>query len=292
MGITSSFSRTRSGTLAECERLDIDTKTWAKGALDGIFLNAIWNYGTMEDNSVILANKVVVTIKGSSMGVKIPYLIPFLGRNVWSAYRPLKDDLAAGIPDNGGPFNENDYTQRTGLKGNGAGKYLDSKLKPNQIGSSDNGGLGYWENDYDGSGTSTNEVMGSTSNGEANRYTIVITVAPQGVFRWGANANQAIASSASTHGHYYGQRSSSTSREIFYNGSSIATNTNSDTASGDGDNTMMILAVRRGPASAIYWKGRCGCAYFTDGTLTSDEISYLDTVLRKYLFTMTGRPAS
>jgi hypothetical protein len=38
-----------------------------------------------------------------------------------------------------------------------------------------------------------------------------------------------------------------------------------------------------------YWKGRCGVAYLTDGTLTDQEVADFHAALRDYLLIPSGK---
>lgn len=109
---------------------------------------------------------------------------------------------------------------------------------------------------------------------------------------WGAVANSAgILTGSGTNGHFYAERSSSTSRVIFKNGSTLASNTTSDATSGASEQNISVVGIRNG-AAQLYWAGRCALAYMTDGTMGSTNAAAFDTLLRTYLFTPTGRPSS
>ena len=129
--------------------------------------------------------------------------------------------------------------------------------------------------------------MGSYGSASGTRFVLDLRSNLRS-FRWGGPANAPGDTTAAGNGHYYGQRSSATLRELFFNASSLGTNTTSDSASESGLNKIQLLACNEnGPQ--LHWNGRCAVAYLTDGTLTSGEVATLHSVLSTYLITPTGR---
>lgn len=265
--------------------LAAETTTWSNGI-------AV-RFGASRPNtrSTWLANAIVRDLAATSYGSKIVYLLPMLGQDNVAALQPLIDTLAVGYADNVGGANFA-FSEATGMQGDGATKVLDSRIKPSQLGSSNNGGIGYWENNIDFTGTTIYLPMGCQDTGATNYYALGTYVSYQGLVYWGTAANLAgVLTGAGTNGHYYGQRSGATSREIFKDGSSLATNTTSDPASGASDSTIYMIGFNA-HGSALYWKGRCALAYMTDGTFSSGNVSSFHTFLIDHVFTPTGRPTS
>jgi hypothetical protein len=244
--------------------------------------------GTIDGTSARIARDLLSVIKGKSYAAKITHLYPFLGGNLAAARTPLiyngaiaGSEVAANVG-----FLEADYTFATGLKGNGSTKRLDTGVKPSQVGVSNSGGMGWRENGIDTTGTGR-DVMGS-SNGAGTQWFVINLNGTNSYGSWGAPANAPTYVLASTNGRYYSQRSSSTSRAFYKNGASVATNATADTATGAPDNAISLFAVSYS-STFYYWKGRCACAYFTDGTMSGAEITDFDQVLVDYLLTPTGR---
>jgi hypothetical protein len=241
--------------------------------------------------STWIANNLANAIDAASYGSKIKYLLPFIGPDNIAALEPLIDTLAVGYADNvgGAAFT---FSEATGMQGDGATKVMDTRITPSQLGTSNNGGIGYWENNIAFDGTTTN-ISAAFSTDNTNVFGLAVHSTFPALFWWGLQANSATSgSSSATNGHFYGQRSSATSREVFKNGSSLATNTTSDATSGASDRTIAIIGRHLGGGTYSYFHGRCACYYLTDGTMSSGDITALDTLLRDYLFTPTGRPAS
>lgn len=241
--------------------------------------------GSFEANSVAIANNLVRRIKNASFGAKVVYLLPLLGRGIGAARVPLIDVLNVGAATNTA-FVDGDFSQSTGLQGNGSSKYLDTLIKLTQIGTSSNAGLGYWENNI--SFGANNEPIGCYDNSDSNRYCIDLRNTPFRVMRYGNPSNFAGDSVTPINAHYYAQRVSATNRTLYVNAISIGTNATNDSASGAGDKTIYIVGVHNSLAQA--WPGRCAVAYLTDGSLTDPEIADFDTTLRNYLLGPTGKP--
>lgn len=244
--------------------------------------------GGFEWNSIAIANQFIRAIKGKSYFTKIQYLLPMLGKGINAARIPLIDRLNVGGATNTN-FVDADFNQSTGLQGNGSNKLLNSLITPGQLGTSNNGGLGWWENNISFAGNGS-EVMGAYSNDASNRYSIDLRNFTA-FFPWGSPGNNAgNGGNPATNGHYYGNRSSATSRVFYKNASQTGTNSANDSASGASERNIYIMAINDG--TTFYWPGRCAVTYLTDGTFSSDEIIDFDIVLREYLLGPTGKPQS
>jgi len=241
------------------------------------------NGGTMAVDSISIATDLMAQLEAASYYSKIIYLLPLLGSNFAAAQVPLIDVVNAGIPVNHN-FNNGDFSQATGLQGDGSTKILDTNIKPSQLGISSNGGMGWWEGNW--SGSSNSEPIGCYNSGSSQRYVLDLRSSVW-FFPWGAPGNNAAEATSAGNHHYYGNRSSSTDRRIFKDGALIQTNSTSDTASGVGDTNIAIMGSYE-PSSTPY-QGRCKVAYLTDGTLSDADAAAFHTLLDTYLITPTGR---
>jgi hypothetical protein len=264
--------------------LDPETVAWRDG------IAAQFLVSTPNQRAISIANSLIEGIKAASYNSKIKYFLPLLGHDLVGATMPLRDSLAAG-PAGATAFNNADFSQALGLQGDGVGKFVDTLITPAQLGTSNSGGIGYWENNIDFTGTADNCPMGCRGAANTQNFMAEVYSSARGVM-WGAVANRAGDSTAATNGHYYGQRSSATLREAFFNGASLGTNTTNDTATGAGDATIYVMGQHKNSGLNLFWKGRCAAAYLTDGTMTAGEIAAFDALLRQNLFAPTGRPAS
>jgi hypothetical protein len=239
--------------------------------------------GTFTTNSKPIAAKLLRGIRESTYNSKIKYLLPFLGSNLATACIPLRDTFAVGAAINTG-FVAADFSESTGLQG-GAGR-LDTQLTPAQIGTSSNGGLGFWATAVGGGSFCD---IGMLSGFAGGRAYLLFTSTTLQRFAWGEWDPWAI---TYTHtlspGHYYGQRSSNTDRRIFFNGTQqgISTTAGSDTG---GMSDFRIEVLGQSSFGGTYSTDRAGAAYMTDGTMTPTEIAAFHTLLQTTLITPLGR---
>jgi hypothetical protein len=163
--------------------------------------------GGFEWNSVAIANNFVRALKDKSYYRKIIYLLPMLGVGINAARVPLIDVLVAG-PATNTAFVDGDFSQNTGLQGNGTSKRLDSLIKASALGGG-NGGIGVFENLVQATNTAIS--AGSYSNDGNNTYQIGQgnTNSTSRSFFWG-NGNTATTFTTTAPnagvGHWYGQR--------------------------------------------------------------------------------------
>lgn len=248
--------------------------------------------GSVTTTDKDLADALIRQIQAASYGSNIVYLLPFLGNNIKAASVPLRDSLAVGAATITG-FVDADCGNSIGLNNaTEANKWLDSLIKPSQLGSSNNGGLGWYMRSW-GNGTNV-EPMGtySSTNSPDQRFVLDLRSSIQR-FRWGAPANAAGPGTTTSAGHYYGQRSSATLRRIYKDGITLGTDsTTSDSASRANEQNIIIHGCRESNASSTYvvpYKARSGCAYLTNGSLSDADVAAFHTLLGTYLITPTGR---
>lgn len=277
----------------ENSRLKAFKSTVDSGNIDGLdplvtawLAAAVAGGGTLAVDSQSICEPLVGAMRGFTGLSKLIYFLPYFGSNLLAGITPLVDTLGVGRPVNHN-FVDGDFSQATGLQGNGTNKYLDTGIKPSQLGTGNNGGIGYVENNIDFTGDTT-EVMGCYGNSNSSRFTLDIR-SGRHFFSWGSPGNLADPLTASSNGNYYGQRSSATSREIFVDGVSVATNTTSDAATGAGDLTIKVVACDEQSDGIKINKGRNACLYLTDGTFTSTEVAQWHSLLNTYLIGPTGR---
>lgn len=243
--------------------------------------------GGFESNSLLVANNLARILHTRGYYPKIKYLLPLLGTGVAAAMVPLVDVLNVGAATNVNFVNA-DFSQSTGLQGNGTTKNINPLLKPGQVGTSNNGGFGYWDTNI--SFPTSSDAMGCTTTSD-NRYVIDLRATPVRNFRWGSPGNGAGDTTTAANGHYYGQRASATDRKLYFNAAQIGSNTTNDAAAEASERNIRIMGSDDN-GSIVFRNGRLGVAYLTDGTLTATEIIDFDALLRNYLFSPTGRPTS
>lgn len=264
------------------DALETETLIW--------YGNALANGGTFEADTLSILNAFVVQAKAQTWWSKVSYMLPLMGGNLAAALTPLVG-LSRGRPTNVN-FVDADFSQSTGLQGNGTSKILNLPFTPAQIGSSSNGGIGTWAlNPVDGTTTLPTGMLNNPGGGNRGFYIALRVATGNRAFGWGLLTNEATAAGAPAVAHYYGQRSSATSRRLFQDAVEIATNVTNDTAGGITAANLRAMGddptnVTAGPR---FWGGRDGLFYYTNGTLTDPEITSLHETVRDYLMTPTGR---
>lgn len=246
------------------------------------------NSGTLGTASLRIASRFMWEVENRTWKNKLLWIAPMLGSNLAAARTPLRDWLGGGLMANTG-FVDGDFAENSGLQGDGSSKVLNTNVFAGQLGrglNTLNGGMGYREMAVDQTGT-TQSVMGMI---ETDWCILVLkNTTTEEYCVWGNPANKASNAVNATSAHYYAQRSAANARTLFRSGSSIASNTTSDTPSTAlTTRTIRLLGLDNGGAIA-YNKGRCGYAYFTDGTLSTTEALDMHNCLENYLKTPSGK---
>ncbi len=226
------------------------------------------------------AQALVTALRDAGLLRSMVQFHSWLGADAYSAAIPLLDRFGRGARISG-VFDVH-WSETTGIAFSGA-SYIDSLVRPAELGSDNSGGIGWWEAVATASGNV--EPMGCYSTGDTQRYVLDLR-SSLCAFRWSDPSTAASSSSARAAGHYYGQRSSAARRTLYFDGAAIASNTSSDGASGAGDRTIWLGGSNL--SAPELWTGRCLLAYMTDGTLTDAQIATLHDVLSDWL-TAIGR---
>lgn len=239
--------------------------------------------GGFEYNSLFIANNFCKVLRTKSYYSKIKYLLPLLGKGIAATKIPLIDPTPFGAATSS-TFLDADFNQTTGVQGNGTTKIYTLPFNNSQLGSSNNVGVGAWYLTISGTIRSVGSLS-ATSGGRL--YALDIGTANER-FWWG-DGNTATASGvpATANNHYYGQRSSATNRKLYKNAAQIATGSLNSDAVGITDVNASFMGVT-GNGNEFYG-GRVAFCYYTDGTLTTDEISDFHAVLANFLIGAIGR---
>lgn len=262
--------------------MDAETITWAS--------RVVAAGGTFESNSLYIADRLIRAVKAEAYNSGIKYILPHLGGNLAAAIIPLRDSLNVGGATNTG-FVNGDFSQATGISAASGTKYLDSKIKPSQLGTGLNAGLGCWARAVATTGAHHPIGCVPLATNSQSYYLHLNTTFKN--FGWNSDAvaGRAELATASTAGDYYGQRASSASRILYLNGSSIATNTIDNTPGGSSNKNIFMMGIDASEVGAgiLPWYGNSSCFYMTDGTLSAANIAAFHTLLQTYLITPTGR---
>ncbi len=245
--------------------------------------------GGFAADSLDIARELMCQINLSGFAHKIQWLLPLLGTGIGAARAPLIDRLGDGLAVNNN-FVNGDFSQSTGLQGNGTNKTFDTGIKFTDLGTSSESGIGWWENNINLAGNV--HPMGNYALGLLGQYRYVLDLRSfTRSYVYGATATNACGQAVSAvNGHYYGQRNSGSIRKIFLGGSQISTNTFVGAENGVGSQTIVVCGNSNQSGAYEPWPGRCAVAYMTDGTLTDGEVATLHQILIDHLFIPTGRP--
>lgn len=242
--------------------------------------------GTLEADSLDIANGLMSALNATAYRPKILYLLPFLGADLTAARVPLIDDLGVGIAANTG-FVGGDFSQATGLQG-ATNKRLDTGFTMSQLNATDQrGGIGVWE--CNSSRAGDGYVMGASGASSDNAFWLDLGPGSE-VQYWGSIASNryTISSAANIEGFQYAQRSATNNLSIYHNTSLPATNSNTYTPAGLGDRNVYVGAANF-VAVIVYGLRLLGLAIATDGTLSNADVASLYGILNDELIVPTGR---
>ena len=253
--------------------LDPETIIWR----DGIIADG----GSFESDSIAIADALIKEIKTKAYNSKIFYLLPFIGSGIAAAMWPLRNySVTAQRKATNHSFVNGDFSQATGIQGNGS-KWMDCGFTSSEVGASNNGGVGYWEMNLNGGEPWT---IGSDNSGSQN-YGLGLW--SDELFYWGDGISATRTNLSAGNHHYYGQRTSDTDRKLYKNGSVVASNTSSGASvTGIAGHACGVFSKSGGTYIS---QGRCGVAYWTDGTLTDAEALDFNALLDTHLISATGR---
>lgn len=251
--------------------------------------------GTLTGDSESLIYALSNAIANWSGYTKILYFLPLLGGNFAASITPLIDAAAVGRPTNIG-FSNAEYSEATGLTGNGVNKRLDLNIYPGAfMGLYGGMGLLYGLRTFAGQGTPNIPFTSYHSSGNIS-FGMVLYPTLEEFISSGSSPQstplRAIYTNSSTQSasDYYGQDSDGGRTLSWYrNGVALASNTLTDTVVYNYPELKLgLLGCANGGAG--WWSAdRIGCAMVTNGKLTPTEVAELHTILQDYLYTPTGR---
>jgi hypothetical protein len=225
--------------------------------------------GTANATTLSALDTFARSIETAGLRSKIWRLNVFCGSNLDAALTPFYNSPTTGaaaegftIDQNNGPFVTADWSESGGLVNDGT-KYLNTGLTPGEIGVND-GMMAF--DCVDSSVTLGGFLDTWDATGRASLFAFS---GPSVGFRW--HGTQSASSATSTNGFFVGIRNATNYRELFKDGSSIATNT-SGTTDAPLIDSIYIMArnppTGTGAITALTTKG-----YAVGNALTSGEVS-------------------
>ncbi len=248
--------------------------------------NVIANGGHFTGNSFDYAQAICSSLALTSYNSKIIYLLPLLGSDLNAGLVPLIDVLGVGNPLNNG-FTNTDFSENTGLQGDGTGKLLKTGIFPSQLnGNNLYGGFGWWEGNMNI--TANSEAMGCYDLATADRRWIVnFNINGSAIFWATPGTHGAFSSNPAVNGHYYGQYD--TDRKWYIDGALAGSDTSGFPAFANSRTDIYLVGSNEDTFGGKAWPGRCAISYLTDGTMTGAEIADWHTLLSTILIGPTGR---
>lgn len=224
---------------------------------------------------------------------KILYLLPLCGGNLAAARVPLIDRVAGGNAINVG-MTDADFSQASGLTGNGSSKRFDLSLRSGTIMASA-GGIGLLYGLRTFSGRSPNLPFTSYhNNGHVCFGMVLYPTLEEFVSSGSAPAPKplkALYTSTSTQSasDYYGQdKDGNGALEFYRNGAVLSATAETGATYAAPELPIGLLGCQNGAAG--WWSAdRVGSAVITNGQLTAAEVAALHVILQDYLYTPTGR---
>ena len=276
----------RSGKISKKPTVDPTVPNWVARVSS--------NSGILEANSVSIASAFIGQISVASYYTKIRYLNALLGSNLNAALVPLIDRGQPGVETPFGNatntnFVDGDFSQSTGLQGNGVDKLLSvpasvDMLSPNPT-TNLCGGFGVWVAGH--TMDTYGYFMGISRWNTVTNFRLEVDNSNNGIFWWGSN-NVTVSSQAGI-GHFYGQRSSSINKTLAKGGIVVGTNSSFQDLPTYEPVSIAVMGIRDLKYGTSYYSGRSGLFYLTDGTLTTQEQTDLNNALSTYLISATGK---
>ncbi len=211
----------------------------------------------------------------------------FAGDSLTAALIPLfrSTSYGASVVGNASDTNINfvsgDYSESTGLKGNGSSKYLNTGVTTENLLAAISVHLAASGTSFSTSGTAT--VMGSFDGSAASlcsmESSITVSGASRTAFRSGTftDGQLPVVTPSSTESHVIGTRTSATAAALYRGGSSVATSTARTVASVSA-RSFFVFATSNGASVSNY--NAAGLTSYSIGTgLTASQVSAYSTAL-------------
>jgi hypothetical protein len=211
------------------------------------------------------------------------YVLPMLGSDIIAASVPLIDPYSLGIADfsaGAAAFVDADFSRTAGLQGNGSSKIVKVPFNPGQLSSTGIISQGCDVREFDNSGTAGGVFSTYWNNGNNNIFGLRRSGTPSLVWSYGqvsVTTQAEYVAALVEPSHVVGTTRALNDKELYLNGVSVATNTNTSGSqwanTGDSDWPLMGDTLSGG---LRYWAGRMGVAWWRNAGLTDTEVGYIN----------------
>lgn len=255
-------------------RTDVDALDWAA--------RVVANGGTVSAATLQAQSNLVRGLKADGIWPKINRLNTFCGDQLAAAMVPLKVGGGSATETNVN-FVGGDYTEATGLTGNGTTKYINTGLNPSvSITSNDSHIAVYNRASAEAAGGAT---MGCATGGFAASFTLYAPLGSDGLLysnQYNVGTGRVVSGAVigTPYGFCVGSRTAANSHTIYRNGSSVNTNATSGGALPVNAN-FLVFALHDG-ASAVAFSTAVVAAYSVGSGLTGADVTAYNTHLEAF----------
>lgn len=250
-------------------KIDADALTWRS--------NVVANGGSVSPATLRAVSNFAKQCKLAGIWSKINRLNLFCGDQLAACLVPLKVG-AGSATDANTNFVSGDYTQATGLTGNGSTKYLDTGLPQNTLPAASRHLMTY---ERVRSGNAFAGSIGAESSGSIQRWGILNNGAATTVaYSMSSTTTGPTATSVSDVGTFIGTSSSGTAGVLYINGVSRATSSGL-TAATPSALTIFVFALNQNGSPFIRSAVNL-CAYSIGEHLTSGDVTAYNSILETF----------
>ncbi|MDB5198059.1 MAG: hypothetical protein JWO92_22 [Chitinophagaceae bacterium] len=242
--------------------------------------------GITSDTLKNAVNQLVVDLKNAALWSKLKAVYPIIGGTATTHKYNLKDprDLDAAYRLT---FSGTITHSSTGMLSDGSSGYANSHLTPSTALTLNNTHLSYYSNT---ASTQTGFEIGVTSNTYTDEFMLACNYSGIGAFissYVGNSTYRAVATPTNSSGFFIGSRINATNLSLYRNGTSLATNTQSNTGTlATGAIYLMAWHLTNTGAANNFSQRECAFASIGDG-LTSTETSLLTQIVNAFQYNRT-----
>jgi hypothetical protein len=252
------------------QEFDADARAWAA--------NVLTNSGTYSTATLVAVSNFCRSAKAAGIWSKLTRVNLFAGDQLAAALAPLKVG-GGNATDTNVNFVSGDYTEATGLTGNGSTKYLDSGLQASALTLNDTH-LAFYNRASVANG---NVHMGARDGSFNGVFLAAPLAADQKVYSdiySGAGGGRLASASAigTPYGFIVGSRTAANLHTIYRNGSSIGSNT---TTNGSLPALNIYVVGGNANGTALYTSNPAG-AYSIGSGLTAGEVASYATIMEAF----------
>ena len=243
-------------------------------ALD-FFTRVVSNGGTISANTQTAVDTFVKAAKVNGYWSKLNRINLFCGDQLVAATVPLKVGGGSALDTNNG-FVAGDYTEATGLKGNGSSKYINTGLTPSASLTANDTHQAFY---IRGTVADTPGTFGSLGGSRL----LLEPPASSGPFlddQYDSGNGRVSSSNVSPSGFIVGSRTASNAHTVYRNGSSIGSNTTSGGTFANVNVAYFIFAFNAG--SAGNFSKHTLAAYSLGAGLTAADVTNYNTDMQAF----------